>query len=103
MALDHVQEMTVWCRFFGAPLPLHGPEKMNSPLVSLDLDPKHHIPPDLVLEILKNCPRIRKLRCALPGLSVMESQNTYAALLDTESYWTRIMAAPVLPEGISNV
>jgi hypothetical protein len=103
MALDHVQEMTVWCRFFGAPLPLHGLEKRNSQLVSLDLDPKHHTPPDLLLEILKNCPRIRKLRCALPGLGVMESQNTYAALLDTKSYWTRIMAAPVLPGGISNV
>jgi hypothetical protein len=86
MALDHVQHMTVWCRFFGAPLPLHDLEKRNSPLLSLDLDPKHHIPLNVLLEILKNCPRIRKLRCALPGLDVMESQNTYAALLDTGSY-----------------
>jgi hypothetical protein len=53
MALDHVQHVTVWCRFFGAPLPLHGLEKKNSPLLSLGLDPKHHIHPDVLLEIRK--------------------------------------------------
>jgi hypothetical protein len=95
MDLDHVQHMTVWYRFFGAPLPLHGLKKRNSPLLSLDLDPKHHIPPDVLLEILKNCPRIRKLRCAIPGLDVMETQNTYAALLDIGSYWTRTITVPL--------
>jgi hypothetical protein len=89
MALGPIEHVTIWCRFLGVPLWLKSLK--HSPVLTLDLDRNHHIPAEVLLEVLKWCPRIRKLRCALPGLGVL------VVIGGT----TRKMATPLSPLGLS--
>lgn len=70
MLLEQVEHMTISCLFLGdIPKPTHL-ESKNSQLSSLDLDSHYHIPAESLLFFLRLCPKLKRLRCALPGKGV---------------------------------
>jgi hypothetical protein len=67
MVLTHAEHITVRSTFSWGPPQSTNIIQSTSPVLFLDLDSSHHIPPEVLRGVLKWCPRIRKLRCALSG------------------------------------
>ncbi|KAF4633560.1 hypothetical protein G7Y89_g4558 [Cudoniella acicularis] len=68
--LKHLQYLTLVCKFPGTYSPLISAEKKTSQLLSLVLEEDSHIPPEILRGVLRICPEIKTLQCALPGRSV---------------------------------
>lgn len=72
LVLDHVEHMTIGCPFVGDFSESIDIDGKTSRLLSLYIHSASHIPPELLLNILKICPKIVELRCAPPGRGVQQ-------------------------------
>jgi len=73
MVLSHAEHITIRSELTGSPSELEAITKRTSPVLILALDLWNHIRPQDLRDVLKRCPRIETLRCALPRFSVTNS------------------------------
>ncbi|KAH8657060.1 hypothetical protein BGZ60DRAFT_434714 [Tricladium varicosporioides] len=86
--IPQVQQFSFACPFLGE---FPQTEKQTSNLLALDLDIQFHIPANTLGKVLSMCPRIKHLRCAIPGNRTLDGRNNQ----------TIGVSSPVSPKEIS--